>query len=92
MDINGMRPIHPGEILAKEFLEPLGIELAAPPSRWGTFVVEVIELLAKTRNVSPDLAKMLSGHLNTTPEFWLNLQLTYDLRKAEIERGRALAT
>ncbi|MHC8397619.1 helix-turn-helix transcriptional regulator [Pseudomonas sp. LB3P93] len=43
------------------------------------------------RCVSVDLARKFSRCLNTTPEFWLNLQATYDLRKAEIERGHALA-
>ncbi|MHC8302725.1 HigA family addiction module antitoxin [Pseudomonas sp. ZS1P83] len=87
MNTNGMRPIHPGEILEKEFLEPLGATVADLTCQLCMFEVEVSELVAQARAVNPDLAKKLSLHLNTTPEFWLNLQSTYDLRCVEIGRG-----
>ena len=87
MNANGMRPIHPGEILEKEFLEPLGTAVADLQVRLCMSEVEVRELVAQNVGVSPDLAKKLSIHLNTTPEFWLNLQSTYDLRRAENGHG-----
>ena len=77
MNTNGMRPIHPGEILKKEFLEPLSI----------TATGSLNELVMRDRSVSSGLAMELSILLNTTPEFWLNLQSTYDRRRADIERG-----
>ena len=87
MNTSGMRPIHPGEILEKEFLGPLGSTVADLPYRLCMFEAEVIELVAQNRDVSPDLARKLSMHLNTTPEFWLNLQSTYDRRRAENGHG-----
>ncbi|MCO8309999.1 HigA family addiction module antitoxin [Pseudomonas mandelii] len=88
MSNSGMRPIHPGEILEKEFLEPLGIitadGLASSLNKVGG---DVRALVMQESGISPELAKKLSLYLKTTPEFWLNLQTTYDLRRAEIERG-----
>ncbi|WP_415772208.1 HigA family addiction module antitoxin [Pseudomonas sp. LB3P38] len=92
MNSNGMRPVHPGEILQEEFLEQLGISESAFAHSLNEPLNVVNEIVMQQRCVSADLAEKLSGYLNTTPEFWLNLQSTYDLRKAEIERGRALAT
>jgi len=90
MNTNGMRPVHPGEILKKEFLTPLGISESAFARLLSQPLNVVNELVMHQRYVNADLARKLSHCLNTTPEFWLSLQSTYDLRKAEIERGRAL--
>ena len=75
-------PIHPGEILEKEFLEPLGINAAelaraiqVPPNR-------VTRLINGQAAVTPDTALRLARALRTTPEFWLNLQLRFDLDTA----------
>ena len=75
-------PIHPGEILDKEFLEPLGVsasELArtihVPPNR-------VTRLIRGQAAVTPNTALRLARALRTTPEFWLNLQLRFDLDMA----------
>ncbi|PMV85846.1 MULTISPECIES: HigA family addiction module antitoxin [Pseudomonas] len=92
MNSNGMRPVHPGEILQEEFLEPLGISESAFAHSLNEPLNVVNDIVMQQRCVSADLAGKLSGHLNTTPEFWLNLQATYDLREAGIERGRALNT
>ncbi len=80
---NGMRPIHPGEILREEFLEPLDMSarrladvIHVPPNR-------VSSIIAGDREVTPDTALRLSRAFDTTPEFWLNLQQTHDLRIAE---------
>lgn len=87
MSNSGMRPIHPGEILKKEFLEPLGITAAGLTSLLNEGAGDVRALVMQEGGISPELAKKLSLYLNTTPEFWLNLQSTYDQRRAEIERG-----
>ncbi|EJM80575.1 HigA family addiction module antitoxin [Pseudomonas sp. GM60] len=83
----GMRPIHPGEVLSEEFLKPLGITSAALARSLGEPEAELIDVVKQQSDVSAGLAKKLSMLLNTTPEFWLNLQSTYDLRNSEIERG-----
>ena len=92
MNSNGMRPIHSGEILKEEFLEPLGISESAFAHSLDECLETVNEIVMYQRCVSADLAGKVSRCLNTTPEFWLNLQATYDLREAEIERGRASNT
>ena len=92
MNSSGMRPVHPGELLKEEFLGPLGISESAFARSLGESLKAVTEIVMHQHSVSADLAGKLSRCLNTTPEFWLNLQSTYDLRKAEIERGCTLAT
>lgn len=87
MSRNGMRPIHPGEILSEEFLKPLGMTTEALAGSIDGPEAEVSDVVSQQRDLSTGLAKKLSMHLNTTPEFWLNLQSTYDLRSAQIERG-----
>jgi addiction module HigA family antidote len=78
-------PIHPGEILGKEFLEPLELtqyrvakDIKVPPRR-------INEIVDGTRAVSADTALRLARYFGTTEEFWLNLQMHYDL---EVERDR----
>jgi addiction module HigA family antidote len=79
----GMRPIHPGEILGEEFLKPLEMSarkladaIDVPPNR-------VSLIISGERDVTPDTALRLGRAFDTTPEFWLNLQQTHDLRVAE---------
>lgn len=87
---NGMRPVHPGEILKEEYLEPLSLTAAALARALSVSTPTVNDIVLQRRGFSADMALRLSICLDTTPEFWLNLQLTYDLRKAEIERGAAI--
>ncbi|NNB52792.1 HigA family addiction module antitoxin [Pseudomonas fragi] len=87
---NGMRPVHPGEVLKEEYLEPLSLSSAALARALGVSTPTVNDIVLLRRGVSADMALRLSVCLGTTPEFWLNLQTTYDLRKAEIDRGAAI--
>ena len=70
---------HPGIILLKEFLEPLGLSQKAVASHIGIPVQRINEIVRGKRVVSPDTAWLLSEAFNTSPEFWLNLQATHDL-------------
>lgn len=70
---------HPGRILLKEFLEPMGISQKALSDHIGIPVQRINEIVRGKRGVSPNTAWLLSEALNTSPEFWLNLQATYDL-------------
>lgn len=90
MTKNGMRPVHPGEILKEEYLEPLNLTSAALARSLGVSTPTVNDIVLQRRGVSADMALRLAACLETPPEFWLNLQLTYDLRKAEIEKGSAI--
>lgn len=78
-----MEPIHPGEVLMLEYLEPLGITqhrvavaINVPPRR-------INEIVHGKRGITADTALRLARYFGTTERFWLNLQSRYD---AEIER------
>ena len=72
-------PTHPGEILLEEFLKPLGITQVAFAEHIGVPVQRINELIRAKRGVSPDTAWLLSQALDTTPQFWVNLQANFDL-------------
>jgi antitoxin HigA-1 len=84
---NQMRPIHPGEVLREEFVVPLGISgttlaqaLCVPASR-------INAILKESRDLTAATALRLASFFGTTPEFWMNLQKTYELRLAEVATG-----
>ena len=84
-----MAPIHPGEILLEEYLEPLGVTqhklavaIGVPPRR-------INEIVHGKRRISANTALRLARYFGTTERFWLNLQSRYDL---EIERDQLLST
>ena len=77
---NGMRPVHPGEILREDFLTPLGMSphalsmaLRVPASRINDIVLE-------RRGVTPDTAQRLARYFGGDAQSWLNLQAMYDLK------------
>jgi antitoxin HigA-1 len=82
---NGMRPVHPGEMLLEEFMKPLdppmnantlAKALAVPANR-------ITAIIKGQRGITGDTAVRLATFFNTTAEFWMNLQKTYELRLAE---------
>ena len=75
-------PTHPGMILAREFLAPLGISQVALAAHLGVPVQRVNELVRGKRGVTPETAWLLAQALNTTPEYWLNLQAAHDLARS----------
>jgi addiction module HigA family antidote len=75
-------PTHPGVILSQEFLVPLGISQVAFAAHLGVPVQRINELIRGKRGVTPETAWLLSQALNTTPEFWVNLQSSYDLARS----------
>ena len=80
-----MRPIHPGEILREEYLEPLGMTPNALAIALRVPAPRINDVVRERRGVSPDTAMRLAVYFKTTPLFWMNLQAAYDLRKAEGE-------
>lgn len=82
---NGMRPVHPGEILLEEFMKgstapinanALAKALEVPANR-------ITAIIKGQRGITGDTAVRLAAFFNTTAEFWMNLQKAYDLRLAE---------
>jgi addiction module HigA family antidote len=77
-----LTPIHPGEILLEEFLKPLGINshrlamaLRVPPNR-------IAQIIDGRRSITADTALRLGRYFSVNPQFWLNLQSSFDLRVA----------
>lgn len=77
---------HPGMILLKEFIEPLGLSQKAVAAHIGIPVQRINEIIRGKRGVSPDTAWLLSEAFNTSPEFWLNLHATHDLSRHKPKR------
>ncbi len=75
-------PTHPGVILGQEFLAPLGISQVAFAAHLGVPVQRINELINGKRGITPETAWLLAAALNTTPEFWINLQAAYDLARS----------
>ena len=70
---------HPGEILMREFLEPMGVTQVACAAHIGVPVQRVNEIVRGKRGITPQTAWLLSQAFETTPDFWLNLQSAFDL-------------
>lgn len=90
-------PTHPGEMLLEEFLKPLGLTQAELAERIGVSYPRVNELVHGKRAMTPDTALRLERLLGVEAQFWLNLQLRWDLyhagraaSAAEIRRIRRL--
>ncbi len=82
--MNGMRPVHPGEILAEE-LEELGLSANAFAKTLGVPTNRITAILNGQRGVTADTALRLARYFGTGPQMWLNLQKTYELRRAELD-------
>ena len=87
---NGMRPVHPGEVLRDE-LDELGLPANALSKALDVPVNRVTMILNGQRGVSADTALRLARYFGTTPRLWLNLQQTWELRRAELDVGREIA-
>lgn len=75
-------PFHPGEILLEDFIEPKGISQRVFAEKLGWTPRKLNEIVKGKRGISAISAIDLSEALGTTPEFWLNLQQTWDLAQA----------
>ena len=82
--VNGLAAIHPGEFL-RETLDDLGLTQAAFADALGVSAMRVSHVLKGDRPVTAELALRLGRALNQTPQYWLNLQATYDLKVAQVE-------
>ena len=88
---SGLPPIHPGEFLA-ETLNELGISQAQFARAIGVSPMRVSHVVNGTRPVTAELALLFGRALGQTPQYWLNLQTTYDLKKTEVAISRQLRT
>jgi addiction module HigA family antidote len=72
-------PTHPGEILLKDFLEPMNITQVQFAKHLNISVQRVNEIIRGKRGITPDTAWLFSRAFGNTPEFWINLQTQHDL-------------
>lgn len=80
---NGMRPIHPGEVLREDFLVPMGLSAHALAMAVAVPAPRINDIVREKRGVTADTALRLARYFGTSAEFWMGLQTDYDLRKAE---------
>ncbi len=84
-----MEPVHPGDMLKEDFLDPLGVSQYRLAQAIGVSPRRINEIVHGTRRISADTALRLSRFFGMSDEFWMNLQGHYDI---EIEKDRLRAT
>lgn len=84
---NGMRPIHPGEVLREEYLAPLGLNANRLAEALHVPAARIYDIVRERRSITPDTALRLARYFRTDAQSWLNLQLSYDLKVTEQQVG-----
>jgi addiction module HigA family antidote len=87
---NGMRPVHPGEILREDYLVPLGTNANALAKALNVPAPRINDIVRERRGISADTAMRLARYFGGDARSWLNLQAAYDLRVAEIENAKRI--
>ena len=88
---NGMRPVHPGEILLEDYIKPMGISVRALSLALRVPYSRMREIVDGNRGVSADTALRLERYFGSEAQGWLNLQTAYDLRLAEKVGAKAIS-
>lgn len=83
-------PIHPGEILREEFLAPLGLSAGALARKIHVPRTRIERLVAGQTAVTPDTALRLARIFGTTPEFWMSMQASFDLKTEQARLAAAI--
>jgi addiction module HigA family antidote len=78
-----LNPVHPGEILLEEFLKPMGLSQNRLALGLGVPARRINEIVLGKRRITADTALRLSRYFDNSPQFWLGLQMDYDLDVAE---------
>jgi addiction module HigA family antidote len=88
---NGMRPIHPGEILREEYLRPLDMSANSLAKALRVTPARINDIVRERRGITADTALRLARYFGTDARSWMNLQSAYDLRVAERTHSRRIA-
>ncbi|MBU6272372.1 MAG: HigA family addiction module antidote protein [Betaproteobacteria bacterium] len=88
---NGMRPIHPGEILREEFLVPMGLTAHALAMALHVPAPRINDIVRERRAVTADTAMRLARYFDMSAEFWMGLQSDYEMARARAELADTLA-
>jgi antitoxin HigA-1 len=78
-----LKPVHPGEILRKEFMVPLGLSMNRVAMDLRVPVTRIADIVNEKRGITADTALRLARYFNNSPTFWMNLQTRYVLEVAE---------
>lgn len=84
-------PVHPGEQLREEFMRPLGLSAYRLAKDLGVPVSRIQAIVDEKRSITGDTALRLGRYFGTTPEFWLNMQSSYELEMARERAGSTIA-
>lgn len=87
---NGMRAIHPGEILREDYLKPLNMSANALSKALHVPAGRINDIVLERRGVTPDTALRLARFLGGDAQSWLKLQQMYDLKRAEYEKAKQI--
>jgi addiction module HigA family antidote len=85
-----LTPIHPGEIIREEILTPLDMSVNQLAKHLAVDAARLNEIVRGRRGITADTALRLARYLGTTPEFWLKLQIHYELRVAKQTKLRGI--
>ena len=91
---NGMRPVHPGEVLREDYLKPLGMSANALAKALRVPASRINDIVLERRGVTPDTALRLTryfGGEEADAQGWINMQATYDFKVAAKTSGKAIA-
>jgi len=87
MTRKNLEPVHPGEILLEEFLKPMSLSQNRLALALGVPGRRINEIVLKKRGITADTALRLARYFRNSPQFWLGLQMDYDLDMASLEAG-----
>jgi addiction module HigA family antidote len=88
---NGMRPIHPGEILREDYIIPMGTCVGALALALHIPYLHLSEIIKGQRDVTIDIALRFERYFGNEAQGWMNLQTAYDLRMVETQMGKTKA-
>jgi addiction module HigA family antidote len=88
---NGMRPVHPGEVLLEDYIKPMGVSVRALSIALHVPYSRLREIVDGKRGVSADTALRLERYFGSDAQGWLALQAAYDLRVTEKKNAKAIA-
>ena len=89
---NGMRPVHPGEVLREDYLKPLNLSANALAKQLGVPASRINDIVLERRGVTADTALRLTCCFGGDAQSWLNLQTSYDLKVTEKVNAKLIAS
>ena len=88
---NGLRPVHPGEVLLEDYLKPLGLSVNALAKALDVPTSRMNDIVRERRGVSADTALRLERYFGSDAQSWLNMQTAYDLKIAQKTVSKTIA-